>query len=254
MNRTITWWVGLALFVVGGFALVTPPENYPGWYQKVWGITHPYRTDATSAQAKAPAIFGQIWVGRGEKGVGGDSRLEFEQSALRKEAADADARVDGRAQHRGFMALVAMIGLLLMILGFRQEDREREDRRFEQIERQQPSQPTPDKGTDSSAPSESTVPKGRSTPLEPMNDDPEPNWWQRLWAPWRRTSHERHSAIATPTEPIDINIVVESFDGDKSKARHVLTASLPAMTVHSVKAHLRVGTNDTVQEMDLDVH
>ncbi|MEK7201930.1 MAG: hypothetical protein AAB669_00115 [Patescibacteria group bacterium] len=251
--KTTIWWVGLTLFVLGTLGAFAPPENYPGWWAKAWGMTFPYQTDATKTQSHDPAVAGQIWTGRGLKGVGGNTRLELEQPALRKEAAAGDARVDGRAQHRVYLVLVAVIGLFLMYLGLRQEDREREERRFERLEGQLPNQTTPD-STKTSVPSQPTVSQGKSTPLEPMNDDPEPNWWQLLWAPWRRTSRERQSVIAAPTEPIDINIVVESFDGDKSKARHVLTASLPAMTVHSVKAHLRVGTNDTVQEMGLDVH
>ncbi len=246
-KKPLVWWVGLTLFVLGGLAVITPPENYPGWYQRVWGITHPYKTDATSAQRKAPAIFGQIWVGRGEKGVGGNTRLEFEQPALRKEAADADARVDGRARHMGFMGLVAMIGLLLMILGFRQEDRERDDQRFERLEppvtHDEPAAPA-----NSNAPITSAAPAATKQPLEPMSDEPEPKWWQKLFGGGRKTS-----ALAPPPSPIDINIVVESFDGDKLKARHVLTANLPPMTVHSVSAHLKIGGEDTVQEMDLDV-
>ncbi len=129
MNKPLIWWVGLALFVFGTIGAIVPPENYPGWYARAWGITHPYRTNASAAEKKAPAIFGQIWVGRGEKGLGGNTRLEFDQPAFRKEAAAADARVDGRAQHRTWMLFLALIGVLLMLLGLRQEDREYEDRR-----------------------------------------------------------------------------------------------------------------------------
>ncbi|MEX2012342.1 MAG: hypothetical protein WD970_01120 [Patescibacteria group bacterium] len=264
MNKPLTWWVGLTLFVLGGLAVITPPEYYPGWYQRVWGVTHPYKTDATLQERKAPAIFGQIWVGRGEKGVGGNTRLEFEQPALRREAADADARVDGRARHMGWMGLVAMIGLLLMILGFRQEERERDDRRFEHLGHQPPTpkdqsaQPTLVLASDNpSNPLASESPDTDKPPLEAVNDDPEPKWWQRLFGRSRRHDEHRRQRhmVAAPPEPIKIIVVVESFDDkDKSKARHVLTADLPPMTVHTVNAHLKVGSENTIQQMDLDVH
>lgn len=273
MNKSLVWWIGLILFVFGAFGAIVPPENYPGWYARAWGITHPYTTDGVGSSAGVNA---QIWTGRGTKGVGGETRLELGQPALRQEAADADSRVDGRAQHRTWMLFVAIVGLFLMILDWMRSDRESDDRRLRRLEaRRSTDQPTattdltaqPTSGpvspfTESSEETKSNPAPVSSLaaaqPLEPMNDDPEPTWWQRLWAPFRRSSTERQrpAMITTvPQEPIKINVVVESFgEENKSKARHVLTADLPPMTVHSVTAHLKVGANDTVQQMDLDVH
>jgi hypothetical protein len=270
MNKSLVWWIGLILFVFGAFGAIVPPENYPGWYARAWGITHPYTTDSVGSSAGVNA---QIWTGRGVKGVGGDTRLELNQPALRQEASDADSRVDGRAQHRTWMLFVAIVGLFLMILDWMRSDRESDDRRLRRLEAGR-STDRPTTTTDQPAqttagpfnPFTDTEVKPNAAPLSSsavdqsleMNDDPEPTWWQRLWAPLRRSSNERPrpASIATaPLEPIKINVVVESEGGEgKVKAKHTLTAELPPMTVHAVTAHLKVGTNDTVQQMDLDVH
>lgn len=281
-QKPFLWWVGLALLIFGAFGAIVPPENYPGWYARAWGITHPYTTDGSGSSAGVNA---QIWTGRGVKGIGGETRLELDQPALRQEAADADSRVDGRAQHRIWMLFVAMIGLLLMMLGLRQADKEREDRRFRRLSEPPPS---PTESGPLSAPSassqepgltaetpynpfkESPTPETALTskaPLELLNDDPEPGWWQRLFGRGRRDREERQRPIvvAAPLEPVKIVITLESngqgtkpAEGEgsqewKADVKHTLTADLPAMTVHAVEAHLKVGANDTVQSMDLNV-
>lgn len=257
MNRPLIWWIGLILFVFGAFGAIVPPENYPGWYAKAWGVTHPYLADGNGTSAGVNA---QIWTGRGVKGVGGDTRLELGQPALRQEASDADSRVDGRAQHRTWMLFAAMVGLFLMIMGYLQRDRESDDRRIDRLEQQPTTGSQPEQPTLPLTDSYSTGQQPSRQPLEPLNDDPEPGWWQRLMAPWRNAERERRHArlqpIATPAplEPIKVNIVVQS-DGEegKVKAKHTLTAELPPMNVHSVTAHLKVGGSDTVTEMDIDV-
>lgn len=253
MNRPLVWWIGLILFVFGAFGAIVPPENYPGWYARAWGITHPYTTDRIGSSAGVNA---QIWTGRGVKGIGGETRLELQQPALRQEAADADSRVDGRAQHRTWMLFLAMIGLFLMILGYLQRDRESDDRRLDRLEHQ-PTPKEPDTTEGAAPQSERDTPSSvqAQAPLESVNNDSEPDWWTKLWAPFHRNRHEnRRPIVAAPLEPVTIKVVVESEGEEgKTKAKHVLTANLPPMTVHAVEAHLKVGANDTVQQMDLNV-
>lgn len=240
MNR-ITFWIGLIVFIVGAFGLLVPPENYPAWYARFWGVTHPYKTDGVGTSA---GVKSEIWTGRGIHGVGGDTSLQLDQPAFRQEAADADSRVDGRAQHRGYMAFLAMIGLLLMILGLRQEDNDRRDWQIWRLAG------TPQ--SDEPRSEEDQDPPSYRAPLEPINDDPAPSWWDKLWAPFRRQPQARPAT--TSGEPVTIKVTVESEDSEgQVKAKHTLTAELPPMAVTSVEAHMRVGTNDTVQQMDLDV-
>lgn len=277
--KQTTFWAGLGLFIIGSLGLAMPPETMPGWWQRAWGMTFPYTVHGPADQVDKPAVRAQIWTGHGLKGVGGSTNLDLKQLATREEAADADARVDGRSAHRGYSALMALVGLLLMLRPWWEEKRE------DAADMDEAVNPGPQQGVNTGAQSnpESTH---RTT------------WWERFWA-WMRdpyivysqrprtveryTVHRRtvHTTVLPPnTAPVmcagcrcvgvcqcqccptrkeqagTLKVTFEAYVDSKMdtpKAKHVVTAELPSMVVNEVYVYLEQGSGDTLKVSRLEV-
>ncbi len=113
--KRISFWTGLVLVLISLIGLFWQPQGAPSWWQARWGVPIVKNVGGTSAEKAHPGYRQGLWVGHGKTAE--SSQLDLGVPAIRHESALADARVDARAQYRGRMAGIGILGLLLMLLG-----------------------------------------------------------------------------------------------------------------------------------------